>query len=175
MPSHYNVLFLCTGNSARSIMAEAILNHKGRPVFTAYSAGSHPSGAVRAEALRQLQAGHVPAQGLRSKSWEEFAQPAAPALDFVITVCDNAAQEVCPVWPGQPVTAHWGVPDPAVVQGTEEEIKNAFRSAFFLLDRRIDLLLNLPLDKLDRLALKREVEKIGTKTVSASAAEKPRG
>ena len=161
MPRHYNVLFLCTGNSARSIMAEAILNHKGRPVFTAYSAGSHPSGAVRGEALRQLQAAHVPARGLRSKSWEEFARPSAPALDFVITVCDNAAQEVCPVWPGQPVTAHWSVPDPAAVQGTEEEIKNAFRSAFFLLDRRIDLLLNLPLDKLDRLALDREMARIG--------------
>lgn len=162
MPRHYNVLFLCTGNSARSIMAEAILNHKGQPVFTAYSAGSHPFGGVRAEAVRQLQLAHVPARGLRSKSWEEFAQPSAPALDFVITVCDNAAHEVCPVWPGQPITAHWGVPDPAAVQGTGEEIKNAFRSAFFLLDRRIDLLLNLPLAKLDSLALKREVEKIGS-------------
>ena len=161
MARHYNVLFLCTGNSARSIMAEAILNHKGRPVFTAYSAGSHPSGTVRAEAVRLLQAAHVPAQGLRSKSWEEFARPSAPALDFVITVCDNAAREVCPVWPGQPVTAHWGVADPAAARGSAEEIERAFRDAFLLLDRRIDLLLNLPLDKLDRLALNREMAKIG--------------
>ena len=157
----FNVLFLCTGNSARSIMAEAILNHKGRPIFTAHSAGSHPSGTVRAEAVRQLQTSQVPAQGLRSKSWEEFAQPSAPSLDFVITVCDNAAQEVCPVWPGQPVTAHWGVADPAAVRGSAEEIERAFREAFLLLDRRIDLLLNLPLDKLDRLALNREMAKIG--------------
>jgi arsenate reductase (thioredoxin) len=161
MARHYNVLFLCTGNSARSIMAEAILNHKGRPVFTAYSAGSDPSGTVRAEAVRQLQASHVPAQGLRSKSWEEFARPSAPALDFVITVCDNAAQEVCPVWPGQPVTAHWGVADPAAARDSAEEIERAFREAFLLLDRRIDLLLNLPLDKLNRLALNRELTKIG--------------
>jgi arsenate reductase len=161
MARHYNVLFLCTGNSARSIMAEAILNHKGRPVFTAYSAGSHPSGTVRAEAVRQLQASQVPAQGLRSKSWEEFAQPSAPTLDFVITVCHNAAQEVCPAWPGQPVTAHWGVADPAAARGSAEEIERAFREAFLLLDRRIDLLLNLPLDKLDRLALNREMAKIG--------------
>jgi len=161
MARHYNVLFLCTGNSARSIMAEAILNHKGRPIFTAHSAGSHPSGTVRAEAVRQLQTSQVPAQGLRSKSWEEFAQPSAPSLDFVITVCDNAAQEVCPVWPGQPVTAHWGVADPAAVRGSAEEIERAFREAFLLLDRRIDLLLNLPLDKLDRLALNREMAKIG--------------
>lgn len=161
MPRHYNVLFLCTGNSARSIMAEAILNHKGRPAFMAYSAGSHPSGLVRREALRQLNTAHVSPQGLRSKSWEEFAQPSAPALDFVITVCDNAAREVCPVWPGQPITAHWGVPDPAGVQGTSEEIERAFREAFFLLDRRIDLFLNLPLEKLDKLALKREMENIG--------------
>jgi len=142
-------------------MAEAILNHKGGPVFTAYSAGSHPSGTVRAEAVRLLQASHVPAQGLRSKSWEEFAGPSAPALDFVITVCDNAAQEVCPVWPGQPVTAHWGVADPAAARGSVGEIERAFREAFLLLDRRIDLLLNLPLDKLDRLALNREMTKIG--------------
>jgi len=161
MARHYNVLFLCTGNSARSIMAEAILNHKGGPVFTAYSAGSHPFGTIRAEAVRQLRASQVPAQGLRSKSWEEFAQPSAPALDFVITVCDNAAQEVCPVWPGQPVTAHWGVADPATARGSAEEIERAFREAFLLLDRRIDLLLNLPLDKLDRLALNREMTKIG--------------
>lgn len=161
MRGHYNVLFLCTGNSARSIMAEAILNFKGRPAFTAYSAGSHPSGAVRPEALRQLEAAHVPIDGLRSKAWEEFSKPGAPHLDFVFTVCDNAARETCPVWPGQPMTAHWGVPDPAAVQGSWEAIENAFRNAFFSLDRRISLFLNLPMDKLDHLALKKEIEKIG--------------
>jgi arsenate reductase len=158
---HYNVLFLCTGNSARSIMAEAILNHKGRPAFTAYSAGSHPAGAIRAEALGQLQAAHMPTQGLRSKPWEEFSQPGAPRLDLVITVCDNAAQEVCPAWPGQPITAHWGVPDPALARGQADEIESAFRNAFFMLDRRISLLLALPVDKLDNLGLKREVDNIG--------------
>jgi len=161
MQSHYNVLFLCTGNSARSIMAEAILNFKGRPTFTAHSAGSHPSGAVRLEAIRQLESAHIPATNLRSKSWDEFAQPGAPKLDFVFTVCDNAAKEVCPVWPGQPMTAHWGVPDPAAVHGTEAEVSKAFRDAFFMLDRRISLFLCLPLASLDRLALKREVDRIG--------------
>jgi arsenate reductase (thioredoxin) len=158
---HYNVLFLCTGNSARSIMAEAILNFKGRPNFTAYSAGSHPAGAVRPEALRQLEAARLPTRGLRSKGWEEFSQPGAPRLDFVFTVCDNAAQEVCPVWPGQPMTAHWGVPDPATIQGTTEQVENAFRSAFFMLDRRISLFLSLPFASLDKLALKRELDRIG--------------
>jgi arsenate reductase len=161
MRGHYNVLFLCTGNSARSIMAEAILNFKGRPYFTAYSAGSHPSGAVRPEALRQLEAARIPTQGLRSKAWEEFAKPGAPRLDFVFTVCDNAARETCPVWPGQPMTAHWGVPDPAAVQGLAEALENPFRTAFFSLNRRISLFLNLPMDKLDHLALKREIESIG--------------
>jgi arsenate reductase (thioredoxin) len=161
MQRHYNVLFLCTGNSARSIMAEAILNIKGSPNFTAYSAGSHPSGAVRPEALRQLESAHLPAGGLRSKSWDEFAQLGAPVLDFVFTVCDDAANEVCPVWPGQPMTAHWGVPDPAAVQGTREAVEKAFREAFFLLDRRISLFLSLPLSTLDRLALKKEVDSIG--------------
>ena len=159
--AHYNVLFLCTGNSARSILAEAILNFKGRPTFTAYSAGSHPSGAVRAEALRQLETARIPAPGARSKSWEEFANPGAPRLDFVITVCDNAAKEVCPVWPGQPVSAHWGVPDPAAVQGSDEEVARAFRDAFLMLDRRISLFLSLPLASLDSLALKREIDSIG--------------
>ena len=161
MPPHYSVLFLCTGNSARSIMAEAIMNHKGGPIFTAYSAGSHPSGAVRPEALKQLEAARLPTAGLRSKSWSEFANADAPRLDFVFTVCDNAANEVCPVWPGQPMTAHWGVPDPAAVHGTSEQIERAFREAFFLLDRRIALFLSLPLATLDRLALKKEIDSIG--------------
>ena len=158
---NYNVLFLCTGNSARSIMAEAIMNHKGAPNFTAYSAGSHPSGSVRAEALSQLEASHLPTAGLRSKSWDEFARPGAPPMNFVFTVCDNAANEVCPVWPGQPMTAHWGIPDPAAVKGTEEQVRKAFREAFFLLDRRISLFLNLPLSTMDRLALKKELDDIG--------------
>ena len=161
MQSHYNVLFLCTGNSARSIMAEALLNFKGKPTFTAYSAGSHPSGKVRPEALRQLESAHIPTNNLRSKPWDEFSQPGAPKLDFVFTVCDNAAKEVCPIWPGQPMTAHWGVPDPAAVHGTEAEVARAFRDAFFMLDRRISLFLCLPLASLDRLALKREVDNIG--------------
>jgi len=161
MAQHYNVLFLCTGNSARSIMAEAILNRKGRPTFTAYSAGSHPTGAVRPEALKQIEQARISTGGLRSKSWEEFAQPGAPALDFVFTVCDNAAKEICPVWPGQPMTAHWGIPDPAAVQGKPEDVERAFRAAFMMLDRRISLLLSLPLASLDTLALKRELDNIG--------------
>ena len=161
MQGHFNVLFLCTGNSARSIMAETIMNYKGRPNFTAYSAGSHPSGAVRPEALRQLEVARLPTTGLRSKSWDEFAKSDAPKLDFVFTVCDNAAKEVCPLWPGQPMTAHWGVPDPAAVQGTSEEVEKAFRDAFFMLDRRINLFLCLPLSSLDGLAIKREIDKIG--------------
>jgi len=158
---HYNVLFLCTGNSARSILAEAILNQKGGANFTAFSAGSHPTGTVRPEALRQLEGAHLPTTGLRSKSWDEFAEPDAPRLDFVFTVCDNAAHEVCPVWPGQPMTAHWGIPDPAAVRGTQEQIEKAFRDAFFLLDRRISLFLSLPLSTLDRFSLKKEVDNIG--------------
>ena len=161
MPAHYNVLFLCTGNSARSIMAEAIMNRKGNPTFTAYSAGSHPSGTVRAEALRQLEPAHLPTQGLRSKSWDEFAKPGAPELHFVFTVCDNAAKEVCPIWPGQPMTAHWGVADPVAATGTPEEVERAFREAFVTLDRRISLFLALPLATLDRLALKKEIDRIG--------------
>jgi arsenate reductase (thioredoxin) len=161
MKTHYNLLFLCTGNSARSIMADAIMNFKGRPQFTAYSAGSHPSGAVRPEALRQLEVAHIPTSGLRSKSWEEFSKPDAPKLDFVFTVCDNAAKELCPVWPGQPMTAHWGVPDPAAIVGTPDQVERAFRDVFFLLDRRISLFVCLPLASIDRLALKKELDRIG--------------
>lgn len=161
MQGRYNVLFLCTGNSARSIMAEAILNFKGRPNFTAYSAGSHPSGRVRPEALREIDRAHLPTSGLRSKSWDEFAQPGAPGMDFVFTVCDHAAKEVCPVWPGQPMTAHWGIPDPPAVAGSPDEIERAFRDAFMALDRRIGLFLCLPLASLDKLAIKREIDKIG--------------
>jgi arsenate reductase (thioredoxin) len=168
MERHYNVLFLCTGNSARSILAESILNFKGRPNFTAYSAGSHPTGTVRPEALRQLEQAHIPTNGLRSKSWEEFSRPGAPKLNFVFTVCDNAAREVCPVWPGQPMTAHWGVPDPAAVRGNEADVQRAFRDAFLLLDRRISLFLCLPFKALDNLALKRELDNIGRSTWPAT-------
>jgi arsenate reductase (thioredoxin) len=161
MQGRYNVLFLCTGNSARSIMAEGIMNFKGRPQFSAHSAGSHATGRVRPEALRQLEVAHIPATGFRSKSWDEFAKPNAPKLDFVFTVCDSAANEVCPVWPGQPMTAHWGVPDPAAVTGTPEQIEKAFRDAFFLLDRRISLFLCLPLAAIDKLALEKELDSIG--------------
>jgi arsenate reductase len=156
-----NVLFLCTGNSARSILAEAILNQKGRPNFKAYSAGSHPTGRVNPGAIAQLELAKLPVSDLRSKSWDEFAKPGAPKMDFVFTVCDNAANETCPVWPGQPITAHWGVPDPAAVTGTPEEIARAFRDAFVTLDRRIGLLLSLPLTSLDGLAIKKEVDRIG--------------
>jgi len=161
MPDHYNVLFLCTGNSARSIMAEAILNHRGKGRFTAYSAGSHPSGQPRPEALKQIESSGVPTAGLRSKSWDEFAAPGAPKLDFIFTVCDNAANEQCPYWPGHPMTAHWGIPDPAAVKGTPQEIARAFRDAFTILDRRIGLLLSLPLATLENLAIKRELDQIG--------------
>jgi arsenate reductase (thioredoxin) len=161
MAEHYNVLFLCTGNSARSIMAEAILNQRGRGRFTAYSAGSHPSGQPRPEALRQIESAGMATAGLRSKSWDEFAAPGAPKLDFVFTVCDNAANETCPHWPGQPVTAHWGIPDPAAVKGTPQEIARAFQDAFVVLDRRIGLFVSLPLATLEQLAIKRELDKIG--------------
>jgi arsenate reductase (thioredoxin) len=161
MAQRYNVLFLCTGNSARSIMAEAIMNRKGAPNFTAYSAGSHPSGSIRPEALHQLEIAGLPTQNLRSKSWDEFAGPGAPQMNFVFTVCDNAAREACPFWPGQPITAHWGVPDPAAVPGTREQIERAYREAFMILDRRISLLLCLPLASLNNLAIKKELERIG--------------
>ncbi len=161
MPGRYNVLFLCTGNSARSIMAEAIMNRKGRPNFTAYSAGSHATGRVHPRALRQLELAGLSMNGARSKNWDEFARPGAPELHFVFTVCDNAAREACPVWPGQPMTAHWGVPDPAAVVGTPEEMEKAFRDAFITLDRRIGLFLCLPLSGLDKLAIKQEIDRIG--------------
>ena len=161
MSQHFNVLFLCTGNSARSIMAEAILNGKRSPNFTAYSAGSMPSGPVRPEALKQLRAANLPTENARSKSWEEFSRPGAPEMNFVFTVCDNAAKEVCPIWPGQPMTAHWGIPDPAAVTGTPEEIERAFLDAFITLGRRITLFLSLPLASLDSLAIKKEIDRIG--------------
>ena len=158
-----NVLFLCTGNSARSILAEAMLNSMavGKGRFRAYSAGSHPSGQVNPFAIELLEKNHLPTEGLRSKSWDEFAQPGAAELDFVFTVCDNAAGEVCPVWPGQPMTAHWGVPDPAVVEGSDEARRKAFFLAFNQLQTRISLFTNLPIDKLDRLSLQKNLDAIG--------------
>ena len=161
MDRSYNVLFLCTGNSARSIMAEAVLNWKGRPFFHAYSAGSHPSGIVRPEALRQIESAGMPIHALRSKSWDEFAKPGAPRMDFVFTVCDNAAKETCPIWPGQPMTAQWGVADPATAQSTPDQIERAFREAFIILDRRISLFLALSLSTLDQMAIKKEIDRIG--------------
>jgi arsenate reductase (thioredoxin) len=157
----YNVLFLCTGNSARSIMAEAILNRLGKGRFQAFSAGSHPGGQVNPLALEQIERAQLPVSGLHSKSWDEFAVPDAPPLDFVFTVCDKAAGEVCPVWPGQPMTAHWGIEDPAVAEGSEEERRRAFATAFTQLNRRISLFLSLPLAKLDAIALKQELDDIG--------------
>lgn len=158
----YNVLFICTGNSARSILAQALLDHLGRGRFHAYSAGSAPKGSVNPGALRMLSARGLSVDGLRSKSWDEFAEPGAPAMDFVFTVCDDAAGEVCPVWPGQPMTAHWGLPDPAAVQGDEAAIDRAFQDAFVTLKRRVELMLALPIDKLDRLSLQHRVKDIGT-------------
>jgi len=161
MRQPYNVLFLCTGNSARSILAEAILNRRGKPNFHAFSAGSHSTGRVNPLALKQLEAAGLSVDGLRSKSWDQFAKPGAPQMNFVFTVCDNAAAEVCPVWPGQPVTAHWGIPDPAAVAGTVEQMERAFRDAFVTLDRRIALFLSLPIASLSSLALKKEIDRIG--------------
>jgi len=160
---HYNVMFLCTGNSARSIMAEAIMNRKGREHFTAYSAGSHPTGQVRPEALKQIEKARLSTANARSKSWDEFSKPDSPPLHFVFTVCDNAAREVCPLWPGQPMTAHWGIPDPAAVSGTAEEVERAFSQAFASLDRRISLFLSLPIATLDTFALQHELDNIGKK------------
>ena len=157
----YNVLFLCTGNSARSIIAEAVLNRIGKGKFVAYSAGSQPKGAVHPQTLSLLRRLGFPTQDLRSKSWDEFSRPGAPQLDFVFTVCDNAANEVCPVWPGQPMTAHWGVPDPAAMEGSDAEIAGAFRDALRLLQHRIELFADLPVATLDRMTLTRRLDDIG--------------
>jgi len=159
--TEYNVLFLCTGNSARSIIAEALMNHWGRGRFHAYSAGSHPKGAVNPLALDVLERNHVPTAALRSKSWNEFAKPEAPRLNFVFTVCDRAAGEVCPYWPGQPMTAHWGIEDPAEVPGSDEDRQRAFSRAFQELSARIRLFMSLRLDALDRMALQRALDAIG--------------
>ena len=159
----YQVLFLCTGNSARSILSEAILNNRGGGRFRAYSAGSHPVGRVNPFAIDLLERARIPTEGLRSKNWNEFATPGAPPLDFVFTVCDNAAGEVCPVWPGQPMTAHWGVPDPAAVEGSDEAKRKAFFTAWSQLQHRISIFVNLPLDKIDRLSLKQRLDEIGQK------------
>lgn len=159
----HNILFLCTGNSARSIIAEALTNNlaitQGR--FSAYSAGSHPRGAINPFALELLRKSRLSTEGLRSKSWDEFAAPGAPAMDFVITVCDQAAGEQCPFWPGQPITAHWGMPDPALATGSDDQIRKAFTDTASMLRRRIELLASLPLKNLDRLALERQVRDIG--------------
>ena len=157
----YNVLFLCTGNSARSILAEALVEHWGEGRFKGYSAGSFPKGSVHPLAVELLEKLDLRTTGLRSKSWNEFARPSAPVMDFVFAVCDQAAGEVCPVWPGNPITAHWGVPEPAAVEASETERRNAFRDAFRALENRIKLFVALPLDKLDRMAIKREVDQIG--------------
>ena len=157
----YNVLFLCTGNSARSIMAEAILKHLGKGRFRAFSAGSHPAGQVNPFAIEQLQRVSLPIGGLRSKNWDEFSAPDAPALDFVFTVCDKAAGELCPVWPGQPMTAHWGIEDPAAVEGSEDQKRQAFTKAFGQLNRRISLFISLPFSKIDAMSLKKELDTIG--------------
>jgi len=157
----FNVLFLCTGNSARSILSEAILNERGRGRFQAFSAGSHPTGRGNPHALELLARMKIPTDGLRSKSWDEFAAPGAPALDFVFTVCDNAAGEVCPYWPGQPMTAHWGIPDPAAVEGSDIAKTDAFRDAFRVLERRISLFTSLPIASLDGLSLSQKIRDIG--------------
>jgi len=168
MDRPFNVLFLCTGNSARSIMAEAILNRAGQGNFRAFSAGSQPKGQVHPYARDLLTKLHYDVTGLRSKSWQEFSGPHAPKLDFVFTVCDNAAQETCPVWPGQPMTAHWGVPDPAAASGTEAEVRLAFADALRMLTNRIDIFVSLPLRSLDKLTLQRQLESIGAAKDSAA-------
>lgn len=173
MSKIYNVLFLCTGNSARSVLAEVLLNHWGHGRFRGYSAGSFPKGEVNPYTLELLRAYRLPTEGLRSKSWNEFARSGAPVMDFVFTVCDQAAGEVCPIWPGNPITAHWGIPDPAAVEGSEAEKMQAFRAAYRTLDTRIKLFVSLPLEKLDNMALKHEAMRIGT-TKDADAAEEIR-
>jgi len=167
----FNTLFLCTGNSARSIIAEAILNELGRGTFRGYSAGSQPKGAVNPHAIQLLQGLGYDTFGLRSKSWSEFARPGAPALDFVFTVCDNAAGETCPFWPGQPMTAHWGVPDPAEVRGSPAEIALAFKDAYRMLHQRIGIFVALPIHSLDRLSLQAKLKEIGR--VSGAIAKEP--
>jgi protein-tyrosine-phosphatase len=157
----YNVLFLCTGNSARSIIAEVLLNYWGKGRFRAFSAGSHPKGRVHPLAIEILRHNHLPTEDLRSKSWDEFARPDAPPLDFVFTVCDNAAQEICPIWPGQPMTAHWGIHDPAAVEGSDEERQRAFQKAFRELDARLKIFTSLRLESLDELSLQRQLDAIG--------------
>jgi len=165
-----NVLFLCTGNSARSILAEAIMNREGRGRFRAWSAGSHPRGEVNPNAIRLLQSLHHDTSDLRSKSWDEFEQPGAPRLDFVFTVCDDAAAEVCPIWPGQPMTAHWGMPDPAAATGSAAEVALAFADAYRMLANRIGLFINLPMAALDRLSLQRRLNEIGQRREAAHEA-----
>ena len=161
IPQHFNVLFLCTGNSARSIMAEAILNHKGHGHFTAYSSGSHPTGLVHPAALRQLQQAHISTEGLRSKSWHELSKPDAPEIHFVFNLCDRTANEMCPAWHGRPLTAQWSLPDPVAVTGTPEQIERAFLDTFTALNRRIMLLLNLPLETHQRDFIQSEIDRIG--------------
>lgn len=174
MSKIYNVLFLCTGNSARSILAEVLLNHWGRGRFRGYSAGSYPKGKVHPMTLDLLRSLKLPTEGLRSKSWNEFAGPHAPMMDFVFTVCDQAAGEICPIWPGNPITAHWGIPDPVAVEGNEAAQVKAFREAYRLLDARIKLFIALPIDKLDNMALKREAAKIGKSGAAAALEERSR-
>lgn len=168
-PTTFNVLFLCTGNSARSIMAESILRQVGIGRFNAFSAGSHPAGRVNPFALELLERNRMPTDGLRSKNWDEFAKPGAPKLDFVFTVCDNAAGEVCPVWPGQPMTAHWGIPDPAAVEGTDDEKRKAFAEASRTLLNRIRIFASLPIAKLDRLSLQRKLDELGKSPANVEA------
>jgi protein-tyrosine-phosphatase len=169
-PEPLNVLFLCTGNSARSIIAEAIMNREGRGRFRAFSAGSHPKGEVNPHTIQLLKGLHYDTSGFRSKSWDEFAGPDAPKLDFVFTVCDDAAAEICPIWPGQPMSAHWGMPDPAAVQGSPAEVALAFAGAYRMMNNRITLFMNLPLTSLDKLSLQRRLEEIGQRREAAQKA-----
>jgi protein-tyrosine-phosphatase len=174
MTEPFNVLFLCTGNSARSVMAEAILNRVGAGKFRAFSAGSHPKGRIHPETIRLLQGLHYDTSNLRSKSWSEFADPGAPVLNFVFTVCDNAAGETCPVWPGQPMTAHWGMPDPAEATGSSAEVALGFKEAYRMLERRIGIFVSLPLRSLDRLSLQNRLREIGRLDAVTEKAVEPR-